>query len=293
MKNIRNLFTVLLVSILLVFSFPLSVYSDTYINVKPFYDIVTSLTDVSSSGSYCIMYRIKSTDEYYLYVGQSRRDIFTGNSNIGLSHTIYGNYYLYLYNLSSLSWELQASKTNCYATNITISSYSLSDIDFCWALRDYDIYDSSQAVIVQTVKSDDSYYNASTGECDSSKIPSGSEVDNNGSGYDDTNLLNRIKEHFEILYNILLYGNKDGTDQDTSELEDNKSWLGSVNDNLTEFTVYLNQAPDVIENGFTAVTNAQEGINFVVSGLNSYVKPLYYGLVGIIVIIVIRKIIGR
>lgn len=295
-KRVKQVAVVLFCFLICTFSFPFSAFADTYINVAPFYDIVMNLIN-SKHPNKAIMYRSKSSDDYFLFVnsqaGYGESLLFWGSGNNGLYCSTFGSYYIYQYNKVDGVWESVRSSNNSMS-DVLIGNMPKDDWDICWTLADYDIYDSTQASVISSFSASDSFYNAQTGEPISDKLPDDSEISGSGgSGYDDSNLLNQIREHFNKLFNIILYGNVEGEEQDNTELEENKTWLESVNDTLTDFIVYLNDAPDFIRNGFTAVTNAQEGINYVVENLNSYFKPLYFGIVGILVIFIIRKIIGR
>ena len=116
----------------------------------------------------------------------------------------------------------------------------------------------------------------------------GSDSDN---GYNDSSFKGLVTDLFDHLFNVLLYGEDEG--YDGTDVDNSVQWLEDLSDDMEDITVKLNQAPDYIRNGFTAVTGAQTAINDFFTGISTAIPIIYYGIVGILNIIIIRKIIGR
>ena len=119
--------------------------------------------------------------------------------------------------------------------------------------------------------------------------PSNPEAGNGG--YNDSSFKGLVTELFDHLFDILLYGEDE--DYDGTDVDDSIEWLDDLSEDMEDITDKLNQAPTYISNGFTAINNAQSGINDFFSGISTAVPVLYYGIVGILNILIIRKIIGR
>lgn len=206
--------------------------------------------------------------------------------------SMFGSCYIYSYNYntSQTDWVLSNSYVDKSGTKEIVSPtttiYWPDSFVYCLNLVTIKNQFDGKTILKQFLP-DDSIYTVK-GTFVDGYTPGGSGGDSGGSGSS-----GEYNSFLQRIINILLYGNADGKSEDVSSIEENQNFLDSLNNQLLEVTEKLNLAPDYISSGFKSLEDSQAGINDVISGLNSYAKPLYYGICGVFVILVIRKVIGR